>query len=156
MARVGEIKAEADDPTFRFWQVAGVDAGACPAQALFLKKVTGEAEPLVLKIKSEFNRARPNVALPEISPVIPVPWHASHPSGHATQSYLQYLVFEAWYPSKAYEFERMAFRIADNREIAGVHYRSDSEAGRGLARLIFDQYVENDEFRHALELPCNR
>ena len=154
IARVEEIKAESHDPTFRFWQVANTDPAMCPDQVLFLNQVIAEAEPLILRIKSEFNRARPNVALPEISPVIPVPWHAAYPSGHATQAHLLYLVFETWYPSKAYEFERLAFRIADNREVAGVHYRSDSEAGRSLARHIFRQYIDASQFVLELETPC--
>jgi hypothetical protein len=33
---------------------------------------------------------------------------------------------------------RLAERIARNREVLGVHYRSDSEAGRQLAQATFD------------------
>ena len=37
--------------------------------------------------------------------------------------------------------ERLARRIARNREIAGLHYASDSIAGRILAHKIYDQIL---------------
>jgi hypothetical protein len=44
----------------------------------------------------------------------------------------------------------LARRIARNREIAGLHYPSDSTAGRRLALIVFDQLCEIDRFREAI------
>ena len=74
-------------------------------------------------------------------PPIQVPGHSSFPSGHATQAHLiaecAKLVLST--PVKAAlsaDLDALAGRIARNREIAGLHYRSDSTAGSNLAVAI--------------------
>ena len=39
-------------------------------------------------------------------------------------------------------FERMSDRIARNREILGLHYRSDSEAGKALSETTVALYLD--------------
>lgn len=52
--------------------------------------------------------------------------------------------------------EQLAWRVAVNREWAGVHYRSDSVAGRKLAKdlhtLLFKQMDGCSRFKKTLEL----
>jgi len=56
-------------------------------------------------------------------------------------------------PSMMIVLNALAGRIARNREIAGLHYPSDSLAGRNLAQEI--STILNDETRmpHALSQP---
>jgi membrane-associated phospholipid phosphatase len=71
-------------------------------------------------------------------PPIDPPGHASYPSGHATESYLISRVLTQVMPvAAAVPLQRLADRIARNREVLGMHYRSDSEAGRTLAEQTF-------------------
>jgi membrane-associated phospholipid phosphatase len=94
--------------------------------------------------KQKYQRPRPAQVLPALLPPLATPGHASLPSGHSTQAHLIALVVAdivagttgadniadaAW---------RLADRIARNREIAGFHYRSDSDAGRTLAHGLHD------------------
>jgi membrane-associated phospholipid phosphatase len=83
-------------------------------------------------------RVRPNQLRPALMPPVDVPGHPSFPSGHATQSMLMALLVErampatmniAWRPL----LQTLSGRIARNREIAGLHYPSDSRAGVELA-----------------------
>ena len=70
-----------------------------------------------------------------------VPGHASYPSGHSTESHLiaNLLSVVIGPENRAYEQLRpLADRIAINREVMGLHYRSDSEAGRRLAFNLAD------------------
>jgi membrane-associated phospholipid phosphatase len=75
-----------------------------------------------------------------------VPGHASFPSGHATQAFLMALFIEqaltvtlkAYAPIVARELKVLAVRIARNREIAGLHYPTDSDAGRQLAQSLLN------------------
>jgi len=109
-----------------------------------------------LYYKRLFNRARPSQFSPAIFPVIHVPGHASYPSGHATESRLIALCLAEVMPPAASTppppastgtppvpppesspLMQMAQRIARNREVLGVHYPSDSLAGKILADASF-------------------
>ncbi|MEL6412013.1 MAG: phosphatase PAP2 family protein [Pseudomonadota bacterium] len=93
-------------------------------------------QTVAMYFKNEYDFPRPNQVYPNLVPMIPVPMHPSWPSGHATEAYL---VAEALGAAKA-EFRTPAMvvarRIAENREVAGVHYHEDSEAGRLMAERI--------------------
>jgi membrane-associated phospholipid phosphatase len=80
-----------------------------------------------------------------IQPLIASPPHASYPSGHATNAAMAALLMtEATRKSRdgrvkagRRHLKALAVRIAENREVAGVHFPSDSEAGRKLAHDLF-------------------
>jgi hypothetical protein len=105
-----------------------------------------------LYYKRVFNRARPSQFSPLLLPPIHVPGHASFPSGHATESRLIARCLEQVMPPAAAippppagpvpppdssPLRQMAQRIARNREVLGVHYPSDSLAGKTLADASF-------------------
>lgn len=87
--------------------------------------------------KDLFNRPRPVQYDPSIAPVIETPGHPSYPSGHSTQAHLVALSLAWLVPRARDELWRLAGQIALNREIAGVHFRGDSDAGRSLARQLW-------------------
>jgi membrane-associated phospholipid phosphatase len=106
--------------------------------------------------KRLFNRARASMYSPALLPPITVPGHASYPSGHATEAYLMAHCLEKVMPAAARlpppqqpsspppappvyrsPLMLMAQRIARNREVLGLHFPSDSEAGRHLAHQSF-------------------
>jgi len=122
--------------------------------------------------KRQYNRARPSQLSPGLMPPIPVPSHASFPSGHATQAYLLSLLMKeamdgmivlsppaplaemdvadqtlTRYPTSltatpaSTMLTRLAERVARNREVLGVHYKSDSEFGRLLATKIWTRLM---------------
>ena len=102
---------------------------------------------IAMHYKRRLNIPRPSYISPSLMPPIDPPGHASFPSGHATEAYLIARclahVLSGVLPSvdhTAASFDldrsplmRMAERIARNREVLGVHYPLDSEAGRVLA-----------------------
>ena len=106
-----------------------------------LQKTISIVQPLtaaiVLDLKSKYARTRANDVDPSLSTAIPVPWHKAYPSGHATQSFITALAFANVFPEKSDEFMRLAAKVAINREIAGLHYTSDSDAGAVLAEQIW-------------------
>jgi hypothetical protein len=112
---------------------------------------------VVMYYKGKFNRPRASRLYPALMPPIEVPGHASYPSGHATQAYLIAQCLELVMPAQASEayqpgtslpipakdfklgpLYRLAERIARNREVLGLHYPSDSAAGRILAKKTFN------------------
>jgi membrane-associated phospholipid phosphatase len=111
-------------------------------------------EFVAMHYKRKFNRARASQLSPALMPPIAVPGHASYPSGHATQGYLLSSMLQQVMPaevnatlnpttgavtgtSPACLLDRLAERVARNREVLGVHYRSDSVAGKDLAAKTF-------------------
>lgn len=108
--------------------------------SMYFKQNPGDGRP---------PRARPSQICPALLPPLAVPGHPAFPSGHATQSMLMALIAgqvmetrngrqgggAAWKPL----LQQLACRIARNREIAGLHYPSDTQAGFELARKTFEK-----------------
>ena len=106
-------------------------------------------------MKRHHNRPRPTVVAAklgiDLKASIPNPGHPAYPSGHATGAYaIAYLLHELD-PDHSRDFINDAREIARNREIAGVHYPSDSEAGRLLARQLVDAFLRDRKFQVRLE-----
>ena len=100
-----------------------------------------------LYFKGLRNRPRPSQLCPALLPPVPVPGHSSWPSGHATQARLMARCIERVLQQStmsptdaafiATDLKVLAGRVARNREIAGLHYESDSKAGCALANALF-------------------
>ena len=101
-----------------------------------MKKLVDIVEPVVIKIKVEYNRTRPSHIDKSIKPSIDVPEHPSYPSGHATQAHFVAHQLSKQFPEHKDRYESNAHRMAQNREIAGVHYPSDSAYGKVLGEFI--------------------
>jgi len=97
-----------------------------------------KVQPIHLTLKRHFDRVRPSALDEKIHPIIRVPRHASYPSGHASEAWSVAFCLADKYPKRAGEYYSIANNIATNRERAGLHYKSDSNYGRLLARKILD------------------
>jgi acid phosphatase (class A) len=92
--------------------------------------------------KYHHRRARPAQVFPPLMPVILTPAHPSYPSNHSFQAHLIALVLNSVFEGRVAQAMHpqlfaMAARIAKGREIAGVHFPSDTDAGKFLAEEIF-------------------
>ena len=94
--------------------------------------------------KYKFMRPRPSQLEPKLRPLIDVPGHPAFPSGHSVQMFLiaQALGTVVRNHEIGDELVAIANRVAKNREWAGLHYESDTQAGRRLAYAVFP-YVES-------------
>jgi PAP2 superfamily len=99
----------------------------------------------ITDFKEHFKRARPWTCCEggdlTLRPMLMLPdWrhpgHPAYPSGHATVAWTVAYFFGDIAPRFAPALERAAHQVALNREIAGVHYPSDSMAGKDLARQL--------------------
>ena len=103
-----------------------------------LIEIFKEITPVVMSIKRTYDRVRPSLLDNRIKPSIEVPGHPAYPSGHSIQCYIAYNYLKKKYPEREDEFLKIADKIAKNREIAGVHYKSDTKYGKLLAEKIFE------------------
>jgi acid phosphatase (class A) len=123
-----------------------MDERSFPATAALLIDSYRDLTIITMQQKMKFDRVRPSVLDETLDTVIPVPHHPAYPSGHSTQMHFIAHVFNELDPAhRAYYFAR-AEQIAKNREIAGLHYPSDTEAGKLLAKQFFDILMRNEKF----------
>lgn len=118
-----------------------------PNTEALLTRVLGEISGVIIAQKEYFDRVRPHELDATLHPAIPVPGHPAYPSGHATESMLIALILGDIDPHSAERYRESALRIAHNREIAGVHYPSDSRVGQMLAKQYFELLKGNEEFQ---------
>lgn len=123
-----------------------------PATVRLIDAAMPEFTAALIQHKEDFDRVRPNFLDPSLSPAIAVPGHPAYPSGHAGQSMVVALILSALDPVNAAAYENSALRIAHNREIAGVHYPSDSEVGRELARAYVALLTETPRYEELFAL----
>lgn len=105
----------------------------------------------VIKAKQDLMRIRPNGLAPDLNLVFDNPGHPAYPSGHATQGYMTALILSALDPAHEAQYKALGHDIGLRREIAGVHYPSDSVAGRALAQGVFDKLMEVPAFKEQFE-----
>lgn len=127
------------------------DPKKSPGLEKFLTEISTEVRWFVLREKWTFQRARPSQLDPSLDPVLPVPGHASYPSGHATESRALALVLARLDPACAASYLSLADAIGDRREIAGLHFPSDSRAGEFLADQIVSDLLEGPLASEAFE-----
>jgi membrane-associated phospholipid phosphatase len=94
--------------------------------------------------KMTYFRARPNQLDPSIVTLFANPNHPSYPANHGITSgrtgLLAYLL-----PRHADYYLQLGDEIAWSRMWAGIHYRSDIEAGVALAKKVLERVVERAE-----------
>jgi len=115
-------------------------------------------EYVAMRLKGVYRMRRPAQVYPWIMPMIDGPDTPSFPSSHALQSHLISGMLKlaipgstapvfpptgTWPPAPAgtqvaQALDRLASRIAENREIAGVHFRMDSHCGLYVAMFCLD------------------
>ena len=92
--------------------------------------------------KYKYLRPRPTDLDPSLTTPIPVPQHPAYPSGHATIAGAASTILKQFFPQDAGTFEAMAQESAVSRLLAGVHFRSDIDAGSELGRQVANDVLK--------------
>jgi acid phosphatase (class A) len=142
-----EAQAQADEArtAFRFADVLGQDFAASKlplAEALF-KQVQRTAGAVVSPAKDHWNRPRPFASDAAIRPCVHRPPGPSYPSSHATFGTVIGIILADMLPEKAAAIYARADLYRLRREIGGVHYPSDVEAGR-IAGTVIAAFLRRD------------
>lgn len=132
--------------------IDGQDSIAAKPEAISLiLDVVSEVQFFTLREKQKYQRARPTQLEPKLTTVVPVPPHAAYPSGHSSQFYSIALVLGEVDPANREKYEKTAIDIAHRREIAGIHYPSDTMAGRQLAKSVVAAMMETEQVKKKID-----
>ena len=131
--RQDEIVAQSDTFVDYWYRLLMADQHRRPATVTLIQIGIAVGGTMALYWKNKYKRMRPCQAFPGLMPMISTPPHPSYPSGHSTQAHLIWLCVRDAVPSLDEPLRKLAARIAQNREIAGVHFSSDTAAGVKLA-----------------------
>lgn len=111
-----------------------------PQTARFFELVWEQMHAASKAVKQKFNRPRPSLRDSRVQPCVPVPSSPSYPSGHSIHATVWADLFTAVFPEHAKEFDAVARETRWARVLGGVHFPSDTQAGR----------LFGDELAHAL------
>jgi acid phosphatase (class A) len=160
--------ADRDAKLSRFMETLGlpttVSEKDLPRAAALIDQVRRIEVAVVDRAKKGYGRPRPFVVDPRVQPCILRPANDAYPSGHSAFAYVTALVLADMVPERRQQLLDRAADYARQRMVGGVHYRSDTEAGRMtgvvLAAMLFaspafqaDAALARSELRAALGLP---
>ncbi len=128
------------------------DFEKAPITNSLLAAVDRDLSVFLLGVKKDMQRPRPSQLDPTLTTAVPVQHHSSYPSGHAAQAYASALVLAKADPENADKYKQIALDIAHRREVAGVHFHSDSVAGRMLAEQVVAEMFGKPAIKERLEL----
>lgn len=137
-ALMPEIIAQSGDFQMYFCSQLGIYPRSHPNsyQLLKISARVGELVMVYLKRKWSGVSVRPSHIYPRLTPPLPVPPHASYPSGHAMISFLLARTATDLVPSLGTTAMETAQRIARNRHVAGLHFPWDTAAGAQAAENV--------------------
>lgn len=116
-----------------------------PQTANLLAKVWQDASYYIWALKFKYNRIRPYTLDTSLKNITD-PYFPAYPSGHSGNSYVAAYVYSELLPDYKNLFVQNASDMAFSREIIGVHFPSDSEAGRIFARQFVNLLLQNKQF----------
>ena len=130
----------------------GFNAAAYPETASFFKKLESESNRPKNWIKDHYHRLRPYMAHSNLVKSLVTPEDGfSYPSGHAVRSWLDALVLGELDPPRRAAYLGCAWQVNIDRVIGGMHYPSDTAAGRTLAESLFADLMADPAFKADLE-----
>ncbi|GGC65897.1 acid phosphatase [Undibacterium terreum] len=161
VTRSPDMVAQAQaDATEDIWRFAGVVGPAFKSERLpkltaFFIRVLASEGPLTDPAKELWKHPRPHQYSDLVKPVVKLSKSYSYPSGHATAGTLMAVVLANMLPEKRQEIMQRAAEYADNRLVAGIHFRSDIEAGRLAGTLIAATLMTRADFNADFEAARN-
>ena len=148
---VAQIKIENKGaPAYAFSQAGMLDLATHAKTVVLLGAIDRDIIFYLMREKTKYHRARPTMLEPALTPVVPVPGHPAYPSAHSAEAHAAAYALAALDPARAQEYIKLADEISVRREIAGLHYPSDTKAGVDLAQAFYKEFIKVPEAQKLL------
>jgi PAP2 superfamily len=123
---------------------AGLDRNAPRATRAYALVYVAHYEAYIASQDAKFHywTARPNQFDPTITTVVPNPPFPSYPSNAAALGTASTIVLAHLFPREAARYASWAREFGDSRLWAGIHFRSDIEAGYAIGRGVAEKVIE--------------
>lgn len=145
------FEADPTVTTIQMMERSGIIDPAILQQAPVMKMLTeayfSECWFFEIREKKRFERPRPSHLDPSLNLFIDNPSHPAYPSGHSTEAHMIAYLLAPLFPEKMDALIAYADGIAKRREIAGVHYPSDSAAGAELGRQLAQALMKDENYQ---------
>jgi len=105
--------------------------------------VDNQTDVILNFLKDVINRPRPyQLAKAYDLPLYPLirtnAMTAAYPSGHSLTAFVMADYYADKYPEISEDLQNLGRKIADSREVTGIHYPSDTKISRMIADIIFE------------------
>lgn len=112
-------------------------------------RIDSQTEGILHFLKNEINRPRPyQLAKYYELPLFPLirtdAMSAAYPSGHALTGFVMGEYFANKYSNLAPQLRAHGERIANSRELTGIHYPSDTQISRDICKIIMENNLIQD------------
>jgi acid phosphatase (class A) len=124
-------------------------AEAAALEPLFVK-VRGDMNTFVQSTKKIWDRARPWIEEPKLTPCVLLEHTGAYPSGHSAGSHIFALLLGQLNPKRAAAVMADADRVAADRVLSGLHHPSDTDAGKKLADAVWQAMQKQPSFQSDL------
>jgi acid phosphatase (class A) len=141
---MGEILNQHQNQQLCFMHLLMMTQNSHPTTFFAMKLAARIGETVMIRLKRQWNRPRPSQYCPTLYPPVDVPGHASYPAGHALIARLtaRVLIDATTKSTGTSPYEKSLKELADeigfNRVIAGLHFRSDIQAGEQAGDLTHE------------------
>jgi acid phosphatase (class A) len=119
--------------------------------AQFFEKAGAQFHPALVSAKQRWRRPRPFVRDSRVHPCLAAPTGTSYPSGHSATAAVWGELLSAAFPAKREAFMVQVRETMWSRVLAGVHFPSDTQAGRQLGEAIGREMLTLPDIQLALE-----
>jgi acid phosphatase (class A) len=121
-----------------------------PMTARFFKSAGVGFHPVLVHAKEKWMRPRPYLRDARVHPCLAAPGGTSYPSGHSASAAIWAELFSEAFPEHREDFAAQVRETMWSRVLAGVHYPSDTQAGRMLGESIGRAMATVPATQHAL------
>jgi hypothetical protein len=113
-------------------------------------RIDSQTDGLLFFLKDVINRPRPYQLAKYFNyPMYPLirtdAMTAAYPSGHALTAFVMSEYYSKKYPKISAELKALGEKIANSREITGIHFPSDTAISRQICNIIFENNLLKDE-----------